>query len=557
MLQADVFTSLICERGYFLNSVYLRFITLLLSAIFALAGRGYALTLEGEIPADARYRFNDWAFLPEAILALESEFYTPNDADYTMVVHRIILLDILRYRSAVLSLTVDEAMRYKESGSNYIYPHLIRNQMDFVNLRLEFPAGVLSWFIDHSCNNNIDQEVAGSRRFRWYGTGLRWETWGMRPGHRDEGMFDNSAGRTLLSRLNYSFTAAKSLSTRHKNYKALFEGALRYDIIRSFFLVPYLEGSIRALYEEKNKVDRALEAGMRIGLERVTLMPFVRYMRLHDVDLENERATGFYLYGFRLEALVGGEMRERYREETAPIFLPGIHFSGGYAYHVLDAYLYFNSDILFEIDLLRFGPVSVFANNRLSHSSSAKSKGLYPRYLFTTAEAGLTLWLKHLLIEPLYHYGRRDEGNYYRGYNEQYSIVALRLKSPGMKTGNPNHGISFATDGFSWLNRIHWLITPGRVVQENSYHYDWDLHCALRWDIFRYWVIIPYLAGSAHLIYDEEDESSVGEYSAEGGVRMRFGVDLILFYRYYYRTEPDIPNGIDGRYHLMGLRLEI
>ncbi|GEM_PF-2519847 len=537
-------------------AIYRRLIILLI-AIIAFAGWGYAPAQGSDISAEAHYRFNEWVFLPEAVLALESQFFTPNDADYTMAIHRIILLDILRYRSAVLSLSVNEAIRYKEFQSNYIYPYLIRNQMDFVNIRWEFPAGILSWFIDHSCNNNIDQEVAGSRRFRWYGTGFKWESWGMRPGHRDRGIFNDSDGSTLLSRLNYSFAAAKSLSTRHKDYEALFEGTLRYDIIRSFFLVPYLEGSFRVLYEDKVKVDRALEAGMRIALARVTLIPYARYMHLHDVDLENEGANDFYLYGFRLEALVGGETSERYREGAAPMLLPGMHLSGGYAYHMLDTYLYFNSDILFEIDLLRFGPVSIFANNRLSHSSSAKSKGLYPRYLFTTAEAGLTLWLSGLLIEPLYHYGRRDEGNYYRGFNEQYGIVALRLKSPGMKTGNLNHGIAFADDGFSWLNRIHWLITPGKVVQENSYSYDWDLHCALRWDIFRYGVFIPYLSGGAHLIYDEEDESSVGEYTGEGGVRMHFGVDLILYYRYYYRTEPDVLNGIDGRYHLVGLRLEM
>ena len=163
---------------------------------------------------DSRENSDEWSFLPSAVLLVDGEFYAENDAGYTMILHRVISVDVLRYRSIVFSFSVDEGIRYKDSDSNYLYPYLIHNQMDFVNLRWELPQGSLSWFIDHSCNNNINEDVTGSMRVRWYGTGLRWETHGMRLGHRNNGItFEKTEHFEILNNINYGLTAAKSLST--------------------------------------------------------------------------------------------------------------------------------------------------------------------------------------------------------------------------------------------------------------------------------------------------------------------------------------------------------
>jgi hypothetical protein len=515
------------------------------------AGYGYPA-------ADSSENSSEWAFLPSAALLVDSEFYAENDAGYTMILHRVIGVDVLRYSNIVLSFSVNEGIRYKDTDSNYLYPYLIRNQMDFVNLRWELPQGSLSWFIDHSCNNNINEDVAGSRRVRWYGTGLGWETNGMRLGHRNTGItFGKAEHFEILNIINYGFSAAKSLSTRYNNYTMIARGALRYDPLRYYFLIPYIEGSLEALVEDRVKIDRALEAGMRISLLNVDITPYVGYRHRHDLDLDNMRAVDLYLIGFRLEALVGGERWQEERDIKMPLLLPGIHFSGGYGYLVLDEYLYFNSDILFEVDLIRIENLTVFLNNRLSHNSSSKRKGLYPRYLYYIAESGLSYDMHNLraYVEPFYRYGRFDEGNYYRGYNEQFQMIGLRLKSRGMEIGDINYGIGFGGGGgFEWLNSINWLVSAGRTVHENNYCYDWDCQLKLRWDILRYWVIIPYLSGAVRFI---RDESSVWEYSTETGVRLHFGLDLMLFHQYHYRTEPDISNGFDGQFHLVGVRLEI
>jgi hypothetical protein len=519
---------------------------------------GYARDALFEQPAvDSNGNPGEWEFLPSAVLLIDGEFYAENDAGYTMIAHRVIGFDILRYRDIVLSFSVDENIRYKDSGSNYFYPYLIHNQMDFVNLRWELPQGSLSWFIDHACNNNINKDVAGSMRVRWYGTGLRWETHGMRLGHRNDITFGTVESFEVLNSINYGFSAAKSLSTRYHNYTMIVRGALRYDPLRYYILVPYLEGSFAALVEDRVRIDRALEAGLRIHVQNVDISPYVGYKRRHDVDLENINAMDFYLVGFRMEALLKGSGWKDEKEIKMPLLLPGVHFSGSYGHYVVDEYLYFNSDILFEVDLIRIENLSVFLNSRLSHNSSSKSKGLYPRYLWYTAESGLSYRLRilRILIEPFYRYGRFDEGNYYRGYNEQYQMIGLRLESRGMKIGYINDGINFGGGrDFGWLNSINWLISAGRIVQESSYSYDWEFQLQLRWDILRYWVIIPYLSGAIGFI---RDESSVWEYAAETGMRMHFNLDLMLFYQYKHRTEPDIPNGIDGRYHLVGVRVQI
>ena len=522
----------------------------------ASAAVGYAQAAATEHPVvDSPGNYGEWAFLPSGILLIDGEFYAENDAGYTMILHRVIGFDILRYRHVVLSFSVDEAIRYKDTPSNYFYPYLIHNQMDFVNIRWELPQGSLSWFIDHACNNNINQDVVGSMRVRWYGTGMRWETHGMRTGHKSGNIAPGtSEGFEVLNSINYGISAAKSLSTRYHNYTMIVRGALRYDPLRYYVLIPYLEGSFVALVEDRVKIDRTLEAGMRIHLPNMDIAPYVSYKRLHNIDLENRDALDFYLVGIRMEALLGGDRGQE--RETAMPLLPAVHFSGSYGHFVVDEYLYFNSDIFIEADLIRIRSLSVFLNSRLSHNSSSKSKGLYPRYLQYTTESGISyrLPILRILIEPFYRYGRFDEGNYNRGYNEQYQLIGMRLER-GMKIGYINSGIDFhGGRDFEWLNGINWLISAGRVVRESSYGYDWEFQLQLRWDILRYWVIVPYLSGGVVFI---RDESSVWEYAAETGLRMHFNLELMLFYQYKQRSEPDIPNGIDGRYHLVGVRVQI
>ena len=95
------------------------------------------------------------------------------------------------------------------------------------------------------------------------------------------------------------------------------------------------------------------------------------------------------------------------------------------------------------------------------------------------------------------------------------------------------------------FRKINWLISAGKLVHEVDFDYNWIFQLSLRWDIFKYHMVIPYLLTDIQMYNDE----TIWHYSVECGARIVQGLNLMLFYNYSYRSKNDLPNGIDYHQH--------
>ncbi len=491
-------------------------------------------------------------FLPSAGVQVEGKVFENNNDGYTMERRRILDIDLFKIKRFVFSVFINEIMVFDGSISSP-HPYLIRYEMDFSNLSMEFRYGILTLFFDHDCVNIINEKAEGDKRVRWYGSGLKWESYGMRPGRKNIETENNPWDVKFLNHFNYSISAEKRLHERVLNYDYIFNGTLRYNIFSYNIITPYVEGSLTTIVNSGARTDRYFETGMRLRCSEWDITPFAGIQRNYDTDNKYDTHY-FYFAGLRMEALVGRAVDDEISKEPVSVpELPDFHFRGSYGKFIKDNNLNFNTDILIEIDFFSSHMVYPFISTRLVHDSLREDAGLFPRYMQTEYEAGISVNLHFInaLIEPYYMYGRYDESNFYKGYSRQFHSAELRIKSRGMKTGfgedNP--------DSTSTLNsRFNWLISAGRVFKKSYYEYTWEYNLMLRWDILRYKYFVPYITGSVDFLMNDTYDKI---YTLEPGVRVRSGLYWMPFYRFEYRTIPDPADGIYRRFHLLGLRIEI
>lgn len=489
-------------------------------------------------------------FLPAAGVQVDGKMFENNESGYSMETRRIIDINLLKINRFVFSTYINEIMVFDGSPGSPD-PGLIRYEMRFGSLSMEFEYGILSLFFDHDCVNIINEEALGDRRVRWYGAGLQWESYGMRPGRKNTDKENNPWDIDFLNSLNYSISAKKRLHTRVLDYDYIFNGILRYNIFSYNIVTPYIEGSLTTILNSSVRTDRYLETGIRFTFNKWDITPFAGIQRNYDTD-NSGTSQYFYFGGLRMEALVGKTGNEAQANAPVPDF-PDFHFRGSYGKFINDEYLNFNTDILIEIDFFSSNTLYPFISTRLVHNSLREDAGLFPRYMQTDYEAGISarIDLINALIEPCYKYGRFDESNFYNGYSGRFHAAEIRLKSRGMKTGFGEENI----DGVPYqINRFNWLVSAGRIIKESYYNYTWEYNIILRWDICRYKYFTPYVTGSICLLRDDDYDKI---YSLEPGLRISSGLYWMLFYRFEYRTAVDPGDGLYKHFHLLGLRIEI
>ena len=211
---------------------------------------------------------NDFFIFPHIGVQIEGRTFSENDAGYRMETHRIIDLDIFRLNNIVFSLFMNEFLIFN-NNSKYLNPKSINYEMDYGNLRWENKYGILSMFADHNCTNIFNENQTKDRQVRWYGIGVRWESYGMRPGQKDINHIE------IINNLHYRFSFSKAIATKVLNYDYLITGNLRYDILKNNFFIPYIEGSLTSLINDQVRFNRYLETGLRMRFEKGDITPFI------------------------------------------------------------------------------------------------------------------------------------------------------------------------------------------------------------------------------------------------------------------------------------------
>ena len=543
------------------------FFIILLAEIYTVPlASGDALPVSNDFSSFEGYtdRGNGSGFfiMPSAGISLSGEGYRENDARYDGATRRMLDLDIFRYRNYLLYMNVSEIIIFKERGSTRYPPSIIRYEMDYGGLGWEFSSGMASLYFDHICDNAINRNDTLPMQLRWYGAGLRWETYGIRTGRKD-GQIAFSGGDSFewLNSINYRVSAARALSTRSFDYRYMFTMLMRYDILRFHFIVPYLEGLFTGIVDSRARVDRRFEGGVRLHLENADIIPYAGYQYKHDTDLYNGLDAGFYFFGLRLESLLAGgkgyRADKKGRDGSDSSLFPGIHFSGGYGKIFFDNTLNYNTDLLVDADIITLSGITPFVKTRLVHNSLLENAGMFPRYMHSSLESGLSIFIPLIkgFGEPYYRYSRYDESNFFDRFSQSYHTAGLRALSPGMKTGRSGQG--FANSGgesIEWVNNLEWLASSGKIFRKSFYGYTWEHELALRWDIARYRNAVTYLMGSAVLNYSRERS---WDLRAEAGERFYFSMQVTVYYRFGYLTREDPGNGLFRYQHLLGLRIEI
>ncbi len=501
--------------------------------------------------------FNNFFIFPQIGLQIEDRIFAGNNAGYRMKLNRIFDLDILRMNNIVLSMFVNEFSIYNNDSSKHIYPRSINYEMDYANLRWENEYGILSLFADHNCTNSFNDNMPKTARIRWYGAGIRWESYGMKPGQK------NVRNSQKFKKLNYRLSISKAINTKVLTYDYLITANLRYDILKYNFVIPYIEASALALVDNRARFDRGIEAGFRMCFEKGDIAPFAGLNHKYDTDHYKSKAINLYFIGLRFETLLKYDSDQTKRNKDTketPIYaslFPDIHFKGGYGKYIDNDNLNFNTDIFMGLDFLSDCKFSPFVNHTLAHNSQKQDAGMFPRYIEQNIEGGVSCKSDYInvVLEPYYAYTRCDEGNYYNSNPQRFSSAGVRFISRNMKTGYANKGINFDDmREIEQINTIDWSVSAERVFNKFYYKYSWEYNISARWNILRYHKSVPYISAALCLLMDKGLDKI---YNIEAGIRIQSGLQWMLFYRYEYRTAVDQGNGLFKYYNLIGIKFEI
>ncbi len=500
--------------------------------------------------------------LPAAGIFMGSGLFRENESGYYLLSRRGLDLDLIRYGNILLSMYATEFIYYRERDSGYRGPDMIRYEMDFGSLGWIFPAGVLSWYFDHICNNMINMNRTIPLQLRWYGTGVRWETHGMRTGRKGRGInFSGTGNFDWLLDVNFRISAARSYSTRSFNYLYFSDFLLRLDLFRFMNTVPYLESGVTFFIHENTVTDRRAEGGIRFHFDNADISPYINYKYRNDLNKISNAGTNLYSMGLKFEALLADEgMPKPGRKndnEKGTVLFPEIHFIAGYGKYIKNSRLNFNTDFLIDIGLIDIPIAMPFVRSRLIHNSLLENAGMFPRYMFYYHEAGITSrpGLFDSSVEATFRYNRNDESNFYNGYSEKYNLVTFRFLSSGMKTGYRGRSLNFINDGKVRLaNSWNWSLSIGKIVSENYYHYSWENELSIRWDIMSYMNSITFLSGT---VRQNVSEKSSYVFTGETGMMFKFSVEFTVYYQFRRVTREDRGNGIYEMHHMVGFRGEI
>ena len=495
-------------------------------------------------------------FLRGAGLLVEGAVISGSESGFTGLHRKTLDLHVFRAGRIDGTFLVTEDTLTTDRYSTRFYPYRIKYVMDYFYLSWRFSGSTLGLLMDHICYNVLDMPGdTDPEQLRWYGIGFKWESIGMKTGMKNFGITAGAPGSFLApERLHYSLYAGASLHTERFKYHSILRGSLRYDSIPLGMAVPYVEGTLQALADDRWRFDGGGEFGARFRAERVDIIPYVNYSYRHDALVYRGRSDGSWMFGLRMESLLGDSARPYGPGAPAvAVDFPELHFSGGYGRYLSGGALGFLTELGASADFVRYRGVTLYLSSDLAHDSKAEGNALYPRYVRYGFLCGVdaALW-PGLYAGASAEHLRRHDGNTYRGYTETYNLAGITLFSPGMRLGNANYASGTGTS-HRFLNTLEWRIYAGRVFGAHHWPRDWEAAAKVRWDIARVFRTVPYFSPDIRI---QRGESGEREYGVETGVRFGTGIALSLYHRWERAADIDAAGGNSVRHHLIGFRVE-
>lgn len=496
---------------------------------------------------------DSFIFLPGAYFKADAASAFGSEAGFTSLSQKLIEIHIVRYGPFDASFLVNERLLTSERYTEKIHPFRIEYLMEYFKLSRRFSSFSIGFFFDHICYNIIDDpEDTDAYQLRWYGVGLQVFSNGMGPGRKCRfGVNNDPAFRWLLIP-QFLFSAVIPLHAEQFRYDCKAKGMLRLDVLYFLGMVPYVEAEFEALVDNELRMNRTIEAGVYAVLSNVTFSVFAGYQYHHDALIYRGGSDDEYILGVRAEACIG------YTDFSVPMpgdensAFPSIRFSGGYGKRIGSEYMGYLTHIGADLDAVKFNNLVLVLATDTSHYSKAQGNALFPRYISLSWGGGIEYFLSGRIFTGMnYERTVRCDGNAYRGHNERYHLLGFSFTSRGMRRGEVDYADAGRNDGFA--THLEYRFFAGWFPQTEGFEYRMKYSATLRWDAFRYGLLVWYgLADGAYYYGDEKNYS----WGVESGIRIRFNLAFEGYCRYERVTDFDRFAGTSERSAIVGFRVQ-
>jgi hypothetical protein len=514
-------------------------------------------------PGEGKEIPEGWAVFPRMGLGMEYGGFIFHDDTFTSMLRRRLEMDVLQYRRFIVYLEFDEETSFgtpKDSGDF----NRMRFRLHLGGLRYDLGDHYVGLFYNHWCSNTLLTENYQTRLDRSqisiYILTLEFLSKTMRLGMKDRGIiFDPKKPFEFLWRFHYYASAGKVVEqSKFYDLEWILRAQVRLDLFRYYRLIPYLEAGGELWIGPTARVSPWVEWGIRYHVrDRLDLTPFFQWGQNQEIFKEGNppirRVAQNYLYaGMRLEYLFdsstgGGAPADGLQ------FLPEIHGSATYLRCLKSRFFGWGGGIDLDLELLRLKPWTLFFYTEMRLATEKLSLG--PDKIIGRLQYGLNYTREPYFAEAFVDQRKRMDVIAFDGLSEQSSLAGLRLGTVGMKPGHYNEGISFAgPKSFQWLNKLNAQASFGHFFQSQDWYYLWGLSTQARWDILRWYFIVPYVQGELEWLAGGGKSNDAVDYAAEAGFRFHGVCDLNVYFRFQHRDNAKAFQGLSDNQNIIGIK---
>jgi hypothetical protein len=484
-----------------------------------------------------------WQFFPRIGIGLEYGGYIAQQDHYASMLRRRLEMDVLQYRRHIFYMEFDEQIFFGTPFDKWDF-NLMKFNLTLGGYRYDFGNYYLGTYVYHQCNNPFYTEkyhgLTDRERANLYYVGLEFLTKNMRLGMKDRGINFNS-DRTFEFLGHWAGTAKANYIFFYQNsvLNALLQAKIRYDILRYYSMVPYVEVSGDLLIARITRLAPAVEVGTRFHFSHFDITPFFKWTRAQEflTDTPSYKhallaAKNSLFGGARIETLLDEATFGLGGEGAGLTLLPEIHGNMGYGLYSKNQDFKTHGKIEVDLEALRRDPWTIFLYTNVDLDT--REQDLKPDKVTYWLQYGLTYARGHYFAEGFVLNQQRLDANIFRKTQERANLAGLRLGTKGMKPGHYNDGINFAGPTFQWLNLLNGQVSGGHYFQNRDWQYLWNVNLQARWDVLRWHFVIPYLQGEINWQAGGGPTGDTLDYAVEPGLRFHGVLDLALYYRFQH-----------------------
>ena len=505
-----------------------------------------------------------WKLFPRLGVSLEYGGFLVQEGPYTSLLRRRLELDALQYGPLIIYLEFDEENSFGTPADSWD-PNRLRFRLHMGGLRYDLGNYYAGLYYQHWCHNAYLTEkfpsINNREQMSIYILTLEFLSKSMRLGMKDRGIvFDPNRPFELLLSLHYAAQVGKVMDqTQRYALDWVLRGQVRLDLFRYRRMVPYVEGGGELWLGPTARVSPWVEWGARFHLrDKLDLTPFFKWSREQEIFIAPgphflKRVAQASLFGgMRLEYLIDHRDFALQREEGLQ-FLPEIHGKASYSRYPKSRFFGWDGNIELDLEVLRWQSWTLFFYSFFWLDTQQGEFG--PDKVAGHLQYGLTYKWQPFFIEGFLDHAMRLDVRRFSGLSERSNLAGLRVGTMGMKPGHYNEGISFTgPQVFQWLNKLNGAVSVGHFFQNRDWQYLWNLAAQARWDIFRWYFLVPYVQGEVSWMGGGGRTGDATDYAGEAGLRLHGALDLNPYFRFQHRENARVFRGPPDDQTIVGIR---